>query len=524
MASGAFDINLFTSWSTTRPFISGYPDWVPEEDQERIASYALYDQMYWNWDQAFKLVRRGDDEHPIFIPNPRKVVDTTAYYLLKGLEVKAEGKGNSPLNEWLEAFFKREKFYSRFDTAKQSGVTRGQYVYHITADPNKPIGQRISLTSVDPGSWFPVYDPDDLDRKIGVRLVTQWEDPEDPGRTRVKILQYMYVDVNGSRRVARHEAIWSMLGWNNPKEAKKIRDTIPEGLLPEGITTIPVYDFPNIDWQGDPHGSSELRGFERLITGVNQLISDGEIALALEGLGVYATDAGEPAGGWTVAPGVVLGVPGATMFKRVEGIKSVQPILDMVAFLQESMYEASGTSKIARGDVDVQLAESDMGLKLQFIPTLAKLEHRDRVGQDILTQLFYDLKFWMVVYGEGDYRDTDINIAIGDKLPVNRAKRLEELNNMLDRNVISMAYYRKECEKLGYTFPSNIEQEILDEMEKFKEVKSPIEPSPGLGEEGIPGPGGRKVGAGDTLPKTSQSNNRTRPNESRGTEIDAGER
>lgn len=523
------ELDVYTPWSSTKPYVSGYPAWVDDElDAERIASYALYDQMYWNHDEAFKLVRRGDEEHPIFIPNPRKVVDTTAYYLMKGLDVDA---GGGELEKWWSDFAKREAFFSRWETAKHAGVTRGDFLFHITADPQKPEGTRLSLTTLDPASYFPIYDPDDITKKIGCRLVEQWKDPGDLTATKVKILDYRYEIVGGIRRVARSEAIWRMYGWNNPKRAVKERTLIAKSLLPDSITTIPVYCFTNQKWEGDAFGSSELRGFERLVTGVNQIISDAEVALALEGMGVYATDAGRPVDDgtgeeidWVVAPGRVLEVPGATMFKRVEGIKSMQPVLELTEYLETALYEGSGTSPVARGDIEVQLAESFVGLSIAFIPTLAKIERRDRDGVDLLTQMLHDLKFWIYVYEGLDFREKDLAPKLGDKLPVNRPKKLEELNNMLDRNVISMAYYRKEVEKLGYKFPSNMEQEILDEIEKFGKAKNPIEPLPGLGDEPVPGPGGRLEGAGDTLPRGNKSNNRKNPNESRGTEIDRGRR
>jgi hypothetical protein len=256
------------------------------------------------------------------------------------------------------------------------------------------------------------------------------------------------------------------------------------------------------------------------------MISDAEVALALEGMGVYATDASRPLDpdgnetDWQVAPGVVLELPGATMFKRVEGIKSVTPVLDLVNFLQDSLYEASGTSSVARGEVDVNLAESGIALAIKFIPTLSKTEHRDRVLSDVLVQMFFDLKFWIRIYESQDFTGTDVEVKLGDKLPVNRPKRVEELNNMLDRNIISMAYYRKEMEKLGYVFPSTMEQEILDEMKRFTEAKTPPQLLDPNNPSGVPGPGGRQVGPGDTLPKPpNQSNNQQKPNESKGTEI-----
>jgi len=489
--------------------------------------------MYWTHAEAYKLAQRGDNDRPIFIPNPRKVVDTTAYYLLKGLEIKGEKDDpESPFGQFLKAFLKREKFYSRFDVAKHSGVTKGDYVFHITADPTQPEGSRISLTSVDPGSYFPIMDEDDLDKRSGVRLVEQWDDETDFSVTKVKILDYRVLIIAGKRRIAREESIWKMEGWDHPEKAVLLKTLIPYSLLPENITQIPVYAFKNQDWQGQPFGSSELRGFERLFQGVNQAISDTELALELEGLGVYATDGGRPTNAagededWVIAPGVVLEVPGATMFKRVEGIKSIQPNIDFIEFLQDSLYEASGTSQVAMGKVDVNVAESGIALAIQFIPTLAKVEQRDRTALDILSNLWFDLMFWVKEFEQQDFTTQVIVPTLGDKLPLNRPKKMEELNNMLDRAVISKTYYRQEMEKLGYSFPKDIETQILEEQKKATEAKTPPQLLGANGAPlGVPGPGGRLQGKGDTLPPPpSTSNNKAKVNESKGTEIVSGKK
>src|SRR5690606_37641068 len=120
------------------------------------------------------------------------------------------------------------------------------------------------------------------------------------------------------------------------------------------------------------------------------------------------------------------------------------PVLDHVNFLIDNLMEASGTSKIAVGDVDVQTAESGIALAIQFLPTLAKIEYRDTAGVEILTQMWYDWKFWLKAYEGKDFTETDIEISLGEKLPLDRSKRIDELNNMFDRKVISRKYYRAE--------------------------------------------------------------------------------
>lgn len=519
------NVDGVTPYSTITPYATGFPEWVAEEDAERIAAYNQYEWMYWSNEEAFQLARRPSDGAPIYLPTPRTIVDSTAHFLLKGLNISVKGEAEGgEFSTLLEAFLKRERFYSRFNTAKRAGVCRGDWVFHITGDPDELEGSRISLTAVDPASYFPVFDPDDLDVRIGVRLVELIADEEDETKTLVKVLEYGYQD----DRVWREENLWEMEGWNNPEEAELVRTIHPLEFLDPRITQIPVYHFKNIEWGNEPFGASELRGLERVFEAINQAASDEDLALALSGLGVYATDAGRPVNengdevDWEVYPGVVLEVPGATMFKRVEGVSSVTPIQDHVGMLKDAAYDAAGTTDVALGNIDTNVAESGIALAIKFLPMAAKIEDRDQLGVDILTQMFYDLKFWFLVYEGWNYIDREILIELGEKLPINKSKVVEELNNMYDRNVISAAHYRREMTKLGYEFPENIQDEILEEKRLLTEAQA-IQPQSAPENEQLPGPGGRKEGQGDTLPDEQQnrSNNSGRVNESDGTEVDA---
>lgn len=522
-----------TPYSTAVPYMRNKESWlVNEYDIERLSAYKVYQDMYWSEDSAFQLIRRNDDGRPVYVPKPKMIVDTTAHYLLKGMNVGvADPEKDSEFMAFFDAFCKRERFYSRFQVAKLAGVTRGDWILHITADPNREEGRRISINSIDPANYFPEYDSDDLEKRTGAKLVEHAVHPDDPTKVVIKVLRYWqnYDPTTGKRvspLVWREEALWEIDGWDVPKKAKKLRVLLEAAPLPSNITTIPLYHFKNAEWDGFDFGNSELKGYERIFEAINQAISDEEIALALVGLGVYATDAGRPKVNgveqdWIVAPGTVWEMPGATMVKRLEGISTVTPVLDHVRYLEGTLMESSGTSKAAIGDVDVQTAESGIALALKFIPTLAKIEYRDTAGVEILTQMWYDWKFWVQAYETVDYTSVEIEITLGDKLPLNRAKAIDELNNMLDRKVISRAYYREEMTKLGYVFPDDMQQDIIDEevamatamMEsQQKQFGDPDN------EEGVPGPGGRLQGAGDTLPQENQSNNRNRTNESNGTE------
>lgn len=528
-----------TQWSTVEPYTEAAPFWLPEEDQQRIAAYTTYEAMYWNVEEVFELIRRDEDGPSLIVPKPKTIVDTTAYYLLKDLTIDVvDPDKNAEFMKFLEDFFKREAFYSRFNTAKHAGVQKGDWLFHITADPSKDGGSRVSLTTLDPAVYFPEYDPDDMETITGVKLVSQWQDEDDPSRYHVKVLRYWIPNKedpsDSDRRVWREENLWELEDWMDPAKRTLVKRLIEPSPLDSRITQIPVYHFRNAEADGYPFGNSELRGFERVFQGINQAVSDEELALALSGLGVYATDAGRPKNSlgveedWVAMPGAVWEVPGATMVKRLEGVTTVTPVQDHLKYLGQVLNEASGTSDVALGVIDAQTAESGVALAIKFIPTLAKIESRDKTGLAILEQMMYDLRFWFWAYEGKNYTEKELNITIGEKLPLNRQKVLEELNNMKDRDVISAKFYRDEAEKkLGYKFPTTIAQDIIDEKLAMAEAMAEV-----MGtndeeddDEQVPGAGGRLEGAGDTLPNDQQnrSNNRSRVNESRGTEIDSDE-
>lgn len=526
-----------TPYSTVTPYVRDMPAWVPEEEQDRVAAYGQYDDIYWSEKRAFKLALVDDEAGPIFVPKAKTIVDTTSHYLLKGLNVTAP-EASTEMNKALVALFARERFFSAFHIAKHSGVSRGDFILHISADEEKEEGSRISINTVHPSAWFPVYDDWDPDKLIRVHLAEQFEQRRNGQlKTYIRKLTYQYVEIDGNRRVSRSEGFFEERDWFDPTKAKLVKSLLKNKLLPEAITVIPVYPFKNIEWQGDDYGSSELRGFERLLQAINQTITDEEVALALEGLGVFATDAAGPIDEesgkrvpWEVAPARVMEVPTGSYFKRVEGVGSVTPMLDHIKYMQESLYEGSGTSDISRGVVDVQVAQSGIALALKFLPTLAKIEERDNSGIERLKQFFHDWKAWHAEYEGKDFGDTEVIVTVGDKLPQDNVKTLNELNNMLDRGVIDTLYYREKMTEFGYVFPDDMEERIAKEADaKFEraqklaslnqqnnEVDKSDPRETGKGKSGV---AGRPTPANSrTRERKSRSRNKSRPNESGGTE------
>jgi len=518
---------LFTPWSTLGPMLGKLPSWWPEEEQPRIASYEKYDQMYWN-DPTQYAIRVLEDEPPLYVPNAQVIVDTTAHYLLKGLEIVPSAKDT----ETLENFFKRERFYSKFHQNKTAGITRGDWAFHITADPTKLPTERISIDTLHPGMVWKVEDPEDPDSIIRMHIVSQFftkENGED--KLYIRKLTYHKLVEGGKRRIAREQALWEITpDWFGPTP-KKVRDELPYELLDERITHYPIYWYNNREWESQLYGSSELRGLEFLEWAVSQGATDTQAALALEGLGVFATDGGRPVNeageeeDWEVAPGKVMEVPAGAYFRRVDGVGSITPMMDQIKYLEGKMQQASGLSDVALGQVDVQTAASGIALAIRFMPTLAKIEHRDTAGIEVTQQMMHDLQVWFLVY-EGYTFKGEFEVKIAkSKLPGDPVRSLNELNNMLDRKVISRKTYRIEVKDLGYEIDHEAEElQIMKEAEAAAKMAALLAPEP-LQQNAQDAAAGRKPFTSADGSNTdnvdnsrNRSNNRSRPNESSGTE------
>lgn len=512
----------FTPWSTLAQMRGSNPEGWPEDEGERIASYDAYDKIYWN-DPTQYAIRILEDEQPLYVPNGRIVVDTTAHYLMKGLTVNSPSKDpKESEQQFLMSFLKRERFYSRFSIGKKTGITRGDWAFHVTADPLKAPGSRVSLTLLHPGKVWKESDPDDSSKIVRIHIGELWEDPEgQDGQQYMKVLTYEKVMVDGKRRIAREESAWELTPdwWGD--RGVKYKTFLQEELLPEEIDQFPVYWYNNIEWEDQLYGSSELRGLEFLAWAASQGATDVQMALALDGLGVYATDGGRPVddddveSDWEVAPGKVMEVPSGSYFRRVEGLGSITPALEQINYIESKMFRTASITDVALGNVDVQVAQSGIALAIRFAPTLAKIADRDTAGVEITQQLFFDLRKWFQAY-EGRVVQVEYDVSIDvQKLPPDRTAILNELNNMLDRKAISLKFYREKMVELGYSIPEDVDQQLLKEAEAMAKINQTLNPV----NAGMSEPDDGTQSDSSTLDEAgNRSNNRNRPNESSGTE------
>jgi hypothetical protein len=374
----------FTPYTTAADLFGPKPQWVPMVlDQERLLSYMLYEQIYWNVPDVFKVSLRGSNTLPVYVPSGRTIVDTTHRFTAVGFGVTTRDRtsGASDTTDAVAArmalqdLMRRERFKSKFNANKRYCIMRGDAVWHITADPTKPLGSRLTITALDPGMYFPVTDENDVDRIVGVHLVEHIETADGP---RIRRLTYMKTE-NGQIEVS--EGLFEVDVWGKPDATPRSVIRAAE-LLPPSITALPVYHFKNFEEPGNPFGSSELRGLERLMSAVNQTMSDEDLALALQGIGMYATDGSKPTDKqgnevpWQLGPGRVVHTDGS-FFNRVPGVSGLSDSYGThYDRLWEAIKQASGTPDIAIGRVDVSVAESGIALALQLGPCCPRWARR----------------------------------------------------------------------------------------------------------------------------------------------------
>ena len=169
-------------------------------------------------------------------------------------------------------------------------------------------------------------------------------------------------------------------------------------------------------------------------------------------------------------------------FGRVTGVTSIAPFSEHRAYLHEQMDLSSGTPEIAKGNVDVKVAESGVALAIQMGPLLSRAQEREQGVVDVMNNFLYDLRKWVQAYEStlaGPMENIRWTIVFGDKIPVNRKERFNELMTLLksDPPIVSGAWVRSELEKIGYEFPEDqaMIEEIIAEQIMFQQIKANVD-------------------------------------------------
>lgn len=449
---------------------------INADDQARIKAYEFYDDAYHNRPLTFKVVLRGDDESSeIYIPSAKRIVDATARFLAVNFNFLVDPDNTitnqSAKDKTQQAFkdlFKRENLYSKFITQKKYGLSRGDQVWHVLADDTKPQGSRLSIKTMYPGSWFPIEHPDDSSRIIGVHIVDLVQDPREKDVKKSVARRQTYrktqdASGNWSTPITSSLSLWELGTWDDrnlkAEEMKLVQWLKPEFDLPPTITALPIYHIPNNPPEGSTYGLSQLSGIETIINGINQSITDEDLTLVMQGLGVYVSSAGPPVnkdgtpGEYKIGPRDVVEVNEGQDFRRVTGVTSTSPYQEHMRFMMEQAQTAIGIPDMATGTIDVAVAQSGIALALKMGPIIAENADKEMNILSTWDQFLYDLaNAWLPQYEKVPSKGIPVVSVVDDPMPINREAKVQELMLLFTSGVITIEMVQEELSKLGYQF------------------------------------------------------------------------
>lgn len=478
--------NVSTPYSGAKKLINtaDIPTWMNEYDAARVASYQLYEDIYWTNPLTFKLQQRGKDESPIYIPSGRVIVNTMNRYAGVDWMPRIDSQFGTPEEQAaallaFNDFFKRERMGSQYNSNKRYGIMRGDWCWYITANSKKPQGSRIKIRAIDPGMVFPINDADDVDLILGYDLIEQIRIGSDTRIKRTRYLKSEHPDhpsgdeIPGGPISYQVDAL-EVQGWETDPKTVRYDQAVPPTLLPTQITTLPVYHIKNFEEPQNPFGSSEMRGIERVMAAINQSITDEELALALEGLGMYKSSKAAPEGGvWQLGPGRVVH---DESFARVNGVNTVGPFQEHLKYLHSQIDQVTGTSDVAKGTVDVTVAESGIALALRMGPILSASKEKDTSIQEVMDNMVFDLRRWFMAYEGINMENVRFGSTFGEKIPKDNKRRFDELMQMYsaDPPLITAAYFRDAAREMGIDIPIDMKGlDIAQERAQMAEAMDP---------------------------------------------------
>lgn len=526
-------LNATRHWSSAQPFVSAVSggNIIGSDDLVRCAAYQFYEDAYHNRPEAWTVTLRGDDDEEqvaITLPAAKKIIEATNRFLAVDFDfavvpntvpepgetdpaappeepgaTAAANPGAVALQNYITNLARREKLYSKFANQKRYGLIRGDAVWHITADDTKLPGQRISIHEVHPGQYFPIADVADPNRLAGCYLVDMVQNPKEPDdktKLAARVQEYRREqDSTGAFTgvIMSSLTIYEIGKWDarnlKPGDIKPIQVIRPATPLDPSITQVPVYHIRNNTIPGTEFGTSEVAGIEVLMNALNQSMTDEDLTLVMQGLGMYWTNAGPPEnadgtdGAWEIGPRAVVEVGEGQTFGRVTGVSSVAPFLEHMKYTDEWIQGGAGVPDIAVGKVDVAVAESGISLKLQLAPIIAKNAEKELELVAGLDQMFYDLcRMWLPAYEQIDFPEYTIVTSIGDAMPENRQDKINEIVGLLSNvpQIITLQMAHNMLRKYGYEFGPNSAAEVIqDSIAITQATQAAIDPFGGGGGE-----------------------------------------
>ena len=491
------------------------------EDSKRIASYDLYENLYYNASANLRIVLRGDDQAPIIMPNGRKIIEATSRFLGVNIDYLVEAQGDEgaqqQLEMWWSDFWKREGVQRKFQSNKRWGLIRGDAYFYVFAKPEKTAGKRVSLVEVNPRNVFEMHD-DSVDQGsvIGVHCVDLVQDFREPDKPEKKIVRRrtfrkQFNEFGEGAGITSELTFWEVGKWDDrsPKQVEKQERVVnpeqdeEEFLLPYPITQIPLYKWKNNAPQNSSWGTSQLAGLETLLYALNQSLSDEDATLVFQGLGMYVTDAAPPIDpntgdvtDWNIGPKQIIEIATGQKFDRVTGVSDVTPMIEHRNSIDNGMCEAGGVPEIAIGRVDVSVAESGISLQLQLMPLIAANAEKETDFIITMDQLFHDITtMWLPAYEPEMFGNVEtmaemsVVVLFDDPMPRNRDAEVQETVLLDASGLILKAMVVAKLRSLGWKYPTvdpytgmpltddDIAQMLLDQQAAVAKAMDPFSAS-----------------------------------------------
>jgi hypothetical protein len=158
----------------------------------------------------------------------------------------------------------------------------------------------------------------------------------------------------------------------------------------------------------------------------------------------------------------------------------VIPYQDHISYLHEQLDLGSGTPAIAKGDVDVQVAESGVALAIRMGPMMARVSEKEQDITDVTSNMMYDLRKWAQAY-EPTVRSVMEEIrwipTYGEKIPINRKQRFQEIMQLVENKMVSRKWAKAELVKIGFDLPDSYDDmmnEILTEQAALAQIEEDV--------------------------------------------------
>lgn len=491
------------------------------DDRLRIKAYELYEDFYHNRPEHMSVVLRGEDDDAIeiYIPSAKKCIEAVNRFLAVDFDYQLGADDGSEIDQQAiekayDDLFLKQEIRTKFNQVIRYSLIKGDALLHIHARPWERPGRRICIQELKPEHYFPIEDPV-TGYPMGCHIVDVIRNPKNSAKTKrisdewiVRRQTYRRVvndkDNVPTGRITSELTLWKMGAWDDrvpDPDLEQIDTIVEQFVLPEAIQNMPVYHWANHKPPNSSFGTSELAGVESIINAINQAMTDEDLTLITQGLGVYWTNASPPLDEngneveWEIGPGSVVQVGVDGTFGRVSGVSGVTPFHDHVKLLDENMQQSMGVPDVAIGMVDVQMVESGVALELKFGPLLAHVEEKMPLIEKVTDEFLNDLMDWIEYYEGITPNGVTVSSMFGDPMPKNKSQQLEDVLSIWTQAAGTLPVdwlYDQLNEIMGYDLDPQVDfAQALEDAEKIAKSSAPPDPfgsamSGELGADGEP--------------------------------------